>query len=121
MKKILVVDDEPDINLILTTFLEASGFETVSAKDGVEAVEMARAEHPDLVILDVMMPELDGFQVARLLRADDRTRETRVLMLTARNQQSDRFWGMDSGASAYLGKPFELAEVLITVERLLAE
>ncbi|HEY9724302.1 MAG TPA: response regulator [Oscillatoriaceae cyanobacterium] len=121
MKKILVVDDEPDINLILTTFLEASGFETFSAKDGIEAVELARSEHPDLVILDVMMPELDGFQVARLLRSDDRTSGMRVLMLTARNQQSDRFWGMDSGASAYLGKPFELSEVLATIRSLLAE
>lgn len=119
MKKILIVDDEPDINTILVAFLRASGYDTVSAKDGVEAIDLAHAESPHLILLDVMMPEMSGYQVARLLKDDPATKDIPVIMLTAKTQQSDRFWGLDSGAAAYLHKPFELSDVLSHVRELI--
>lgn len=116
-KRVLVVDDEPDIVDIVTCLLEGEGYETLVARDGVEVAE---AEHPDLVLLDVMMPEMNGYQVCRLLKAKPEFRDTPVVMLTAKAQQSDQFWGLDSGATAYLTKPFDNRELLQTVGRHLA-
>ncbi|MDB5101066.1 MAG: response receiver CheY associated with MCPs of class [Cyanobacteria bacterium RYN_339] len=109
---ILIVDDEPDIRMILETYLQAHGFQTLTAADGIEAVEVGTAQRPDLVLLDVMMPDMSGFQVARLLKDDPTTSAIPVIMLTAKTQQSDRFWGLDSGAVAYIHKPFDLQDVL---------
>jgi DNA-binding response OmpR family regulator len=121
VKKILIVDDEPDINTILVTFLKACGYEAVGAKDGVEAIDLAHAESPHLILLDVMMPEMSGYQVARLLKDDPATKDIPVIMLTAKTQQSDRFWGLESGAAAYMHKPFELSDVLSHVRALIGE
>jgi len=120
MKRVLVVDDEPDIVEIVACLLEGEGYETLVARDGIEAVEVAEAERPDLVLLDVMMPEMNGYQVCRLLRAKPEFRDTPVVMLTAKAQQSDQFWGLDSGATAYLTKPFDNRELLRTVGELIA-
>lgn len=117
---ILVVDDEPDIRMILTTFLEAVGYRVVAAADGFEALARAREEAPDAVILDVMMPEMTGYQVARVLKAEPATAAAPILMLTAKTQRSDRFRGLGSGAWAYLAKPFELPEVRAALEAALA-
>lgn len=121
VKKILIVDDEPDINTILVAYLKANGYATVSAADGVEAIDLAQSEAPDLILLDVMMPEMSGYQVARLLKDDPATKNIPVVMVTAKTQQSDRYWGLDSGAAAYLHKPFELPEVLRHVRELVGE
>jgi DNA-binding response OmpR family regulator len=117
---ILIVDDEPDIRAILETFLQAHGFRTLTAADGIEAVELGVNRRPDLVLLDVMMPDMSGFQVARMLKDDPATAQIPVIMLTAKTQQSDRFWGLDSGAVAYIHKPFELQDVLDQVRLQLA-
>jgi DNA-binding response OmpR family regulator len=109
---ILIVDDEPDIRLILETYLQANGFRTLTAADGIEAVEVGTTQRPDLVLLDVMMPDMSGFQVARMFKDDPTTSQIPVIMLTAKTQQSDRFWGLDSGAVAYIHKPFDLQDVL---------
>jgi CheY-like chemotaxis protein len=119
-KRVLVVDDEPDIVEIVTCLLEGEGYETLTARDGLEAVEVAEAEKPDLMLLDVMMPEMNGYQVCRLLRAKPDLRDMPVVMLTAKAQQSDQFWGLDSGATAYLTKPFDNRELLRTVGDILA-
>lgn len=116
-----MVDDEPDIVEIVTCLLECEGYETLIARDGVEAIEVAEAEHPDLVLLDVMMPEMNGYQVCRLLRANPKFNGTPVVMLTAKAQQSDQFWGLDSGATAYLTKPFDNAELLAKVSEILGQ
>lgn len=121
MKKILIVDDEPDINAILMAYLGAHGYQTLCAHDGVEALEMVAAERPDLILLDVMMPEMSGYQVARVLKSETVTAEIPLVMLTARTQQSDRFWGLESGAAVYMHKPFELQEVLSQVRTLLGD
>ncbi len=120
-KKILVVDDEQDISLILTSFLEMNGYQATSARDGVEAVEMVASLAPDLILMDVMMPDMSGYQVVRLLKSQPASRDIPVIMLTAKTEQSDRFWGLDSGADTYMNKPFELDDVLLEIQRLLGE
>jgi two-component system response regulator MprA len=114
--KILVVDDEPMIRNFLRTGLRYEGFEVAEAGDGSEALEMASTFRPDLVILDVMMPRLDGHEVARRLRGDP---DLGILMLTARDEVSDRIQGLDLGADDYLVKPFDFDELLSRLRAIL--
>ncbi len=119
MKKILVADDEPDIVDTLRIRLEAADFEVITAYDGLEALNKAREEQPDLIILDVMLPKLDGFQVSRLIKFDEKYRGTPILMLTARTQEKDKVTGLKTGADAYLTKPYDPKELMDTVRSLL--
>ncbi|HEY7487830.1 MAG TPA: response regulator transcription factor [Streptosporangiaceae bacterium] len=115
--RVLVVDDEPAVRESLTNSLEFEGYEVVTASDGLEALDKAEAEKPDLVVLDVLMPRLDGLTACRRLRARGDT--TPVLMLTARDMVGDRVTGLDAGADDYLVKPFELDELLARIRALL--
>jgi two-component system response regulator MprA len=115
--RVLVVDDEPAVRASVTRALTLDGYEVVAADDGLGALEAVKRERPELVVLDVLMPELDGVAVCRRLRRDgDRTP---VLMLTARDAISDRVAGLDAGADDYLVKPFALEELLARVRALL--
>jgi len=105
-KKILVCDDEPYILMALTDAVEMEGYECVTAINGKEALEKARETHPDLIMLDIMMPFMDGFEVCRELKADPATRDIPVIMLTAKSQQVDIQRGKDVGADDYITKPF---------------
>ena len=116
-KTILIVEDEKNIVDILRFNLQREGYRTVEAYDGADGLEKARKENPDLILLDVMLPKLDGFTVLRRLRAEGST--TPVLMLTARSELTDRVNGLDSGADYYLTKPFEPQELLACVRLLL--
>lgn len=116
MKRILIVEDEQDIQELLEAYLGDAGYETATAGDGIEAVSLFQQEAFDLVLLDVMLPKLDGFTVLRRLRAEGST--TPVLMLTARSELTDRVNGLDSGADYYLTKPFEPKELLACVRML---
>ncbi|MEX2504448.1 MAG: response regulator [Egicoccus sp.] len=111
-RRVLVVDDEADVRVYLTVTLELAGFDVVEAADGVEALELARSDAPDLVLLDVMMPRLDGMQTLRRLRSDPRTSHLPVLLTTARVQRDDVLQGLDTGADDYLTKPID-ADVLV--------
>ncbi|MGK5551498.1 response regulator transcription factor [Actinomadura kijaniata] len=115
--RILVVDDEPAVRESLTRSLEFEGYRVGSAADGVAALDAVAAERPDLVVLDVLMPRMDGLTACRRLRARGVT--TPVLMLTARDMVGDRVTGLDAGADDYLVKPFELDELLARVRALL--
>lgn len=115
--KILVVDDEQAVRESLRRSLQFNGYDVMQAKDGVEALELIDAEKPDLTILDVMMPQLDGLGVCRELRSTGYDRP--ILMLTARDGVSDRVAGLDAGADDYLPKPFALEELLARVRSLL--
>jgi DNA-binding response OmpR family regulator len=106
-KKILVCDDEPYILMALTDAVEMEGYECVTAVNGKEAVEKARDERPDLILLDVMMPYKDGFEVCRELKDDELTRDIPVVMLTAKSQQVDIQRGKEVGADDYITKPFK--------------
>ena len=112
-KKILVVDDEPNIVDILRFNLQREGYEVVAAYDGQEGLDKARSEGPDLILLDVMLPLMDGFQVCEELRKTDR--RTPIIMLTAREEERDRVMGLELGADDYVVKPFSVRELLARV------
>lgn len=116
---ILVVDDEPDVRMLIELALSGAGFETVSAADGAEALQLAIREHPRLVVLDVMMPEMDGLEVCARLRADGRTSDIPVIMLTARAQGADTIAGLEAGADDYVTKPFAPEELVARVHAAL--
>lgn len=118
-KRILVVEDEPLIRHGLKLRLERSGYEILEAEDGVAGLSAARAEKPDLIILDVMLPKMDGYQVARMLKFDDTFKGIPIVMLTARSQRMDRDTGLAVGADEYLTKPYRSEELLTVIARCL--
>ena len=118
-QRILIADDERDIRLVLRTRLEFEGFHVVEACDGAEAVRMAQDEVPDLIVLDVMMPELDGVEVCNRLRASFTTRHIPVIMVTARAGRDDKLNGLTQGANDYVTKPFEMNELVQRVRNTL--
>lgn len=116
---ILVVDDSPTERRLVRESLESGGYRVVTACDGEEALAKVTEERPKLIVLDVILPKKNGFQVCRQLKATNDTKDIKVLLLTSKNQESDRFWGMRQGADEYLTKPFDNAELLAHVARLL--
>ena len=120
MTKVLVVDDEAPIRLLCRVNLEAEGMEVVEAPDGPSGVEAARTDAPDVVLLDVMMPGLDGWGVAETLLADERTRSIPIIFLTARADVRDRARGIDAGGVEYITKPFNPVELASLVRRVLS-
>ncbi len=117
-KKILVVDDERHIVRLVQVNLDRAGYEVAVAYDGIEALKKVSEDKPDMVILDVMMPRMDGFEVLKKLQADEATKDIPVIMLTAKAQDADIFKGWSSGVSSYLTKPFNPRELLTFVERI---
>lgn len=119
-KKILVVDDEENILISLEFLLQRAGYDVAVAHDGDEALTQAERFAPDLILLDVMMPKKDGYEVCRLLRQDPRHEACKIVLLTAKGRDIDRAKGLAQGADDYLTKPFSTKELLEHVERLLA-
>jgi two-component system phosphate regulon response regulator PhoB len=117
--RILVVDDEPDITALVAYHLARSGYRVSTASSGTEALQAAREEQPALVVLDLMLPELSGFEVLERMRADRGLAETPVLMLTARREEPDRVQGLSLGADDYLVKPFSPQELVLRVRNIL--
>ena len=115
-KKILIVDDEPQIVRVLKGYLETAGFQVVTASGGTEAIAAFRHEAPDLVVLDLMLPEVDGLDVARAIR---RQGDVPIIMLTARVEETDRLIGLELGADDYVTKPFSPREVVARVRAVL--
>ncbi len=118
-KKILVVDDEPDIVTMVETRLQANGYDVVTGQDGEEAMKLTKEVHPDLIILDVMMPPPNGLQVCRTLKDDPQYKDIPVILLTAKGTDSDQFWGMESGADEYITKPYNADELLKKISTLI--
>jgi len=116
---VLVVDDERDIVELVRYNLAQAGFRVVSAADGRQALDLARRERPDLIVLDLMLPVMPGAEVARLLKQDEATRETPILMLTARGEEVDRIVGFELGADDYVVKPFSPRELVLRVQAIL--
>jgi DNA-binding response OmpR family regulator len=117
--KVLLVDDDPVILKLLQVNFEMEGYTVLTANDGVEGLEKARAERPDIVLLDIMMPRMDGLQVTEALKADDETKGIPIILLSAKAQASDIQAGKDMGADDYLTKPFDPLELLERVGDLL--
>lgn len=118
-RTIAVIDDEPGIVQIARDYLERSGFRVVAAGDGSSALRVIRAEQPSLVVLDLMLPEIDGLDVLRALRADPATRALPVILLTARVEETDRLIGLELGADDYITKPFSPRELVARVRAVL--
>lgn len=119
MDKIIVVDDELDILDFVQISLEADGFEVITASSGKEALAKIKQESPDLILLDLMMPQMDGYEVMRILKADKQTRNIPVIMLTALAQVDDKIKGLNTGADDYITKPFDLRELTARVNAVL--
>ncbi len=120
-KKILVVEDDALIRELDRVNLEAAGFEVALATDGFEGLEMARTVNPDLIVLDIMLPKMDGFKVCRILKFDDKFKHIPILMLTARIQEVDKETGFKTGADAYMTKPYEPEELIKKINQILAD
>ena len=119
-KRILIADDDPVILRLIQVNLELEGYEVITANNGEEAVAQAKAENPDLVILDIMMPRLDGYQACEQLKSSDDTKDIPVIFLSAKAQQGDIEKGRSFGVAAYLTKPFDPTELLEVVEQHLS-
>jgi two-component system phosphate regulon response regulator PhoB len=118
--KILIVDDEPDALEVLAFKLKEAGYAPLLAKDGARAIALARDEHPALIVLDLMLPEVDGLEVCKILRRDPGTATIAILMLTARAAEMDRVLGLELGADDYVTKPFSPRELVLRIKKLLA-
>lgn len=118
--KILVVDDEVNITQILEFSIGSEGFEVITAQNGEEAIERARRERPDLIILDIMMPKIDGYEACRILKANPLTKNIPVLLLTAKGRDIDRRLGYEVGATDYIVKPFSPNKLVERIHRLLS-
>lgn len=119
-KRILIIDDEPNIVISLEFLMMREGHEVHVARDGESGLAAVRSQRPDLVVLDVMMPKLDGFAVLEAIRADTALAETRVLMLSAKGREAEQRKGLALGANAYMSKPFSTRDLVEKVKELLA-
>lgn len=114
--KILVVDDSPTALRLTRDALAENGFDAVTATDGEEALEVAAREQPSLVVLDIVLPKKNGFQVCRQLKTDPATSDMKVILLSSKNQETDRFWGLKQGADGYITKPYDLDQLVSSIK-----
>ena len=118
MAKILILDDSPSQLLGIQRIVEKLGHESITAEDGAAGVEVAKRELPDMVLMDVVMPNLNGFQATRTLSREATTKHIPVILVTTKDQDTDRMWGLRQGAKAYLTKPFSEDELAEVIERI---
>ena len=118
MARILIVDDSPSQLLGIQRIVEKLGHESLTAEDGAAGVEVAKRELPDMVLMDVVMPNLNGFQATRTLSREATTKHIPVILVTTKDQDTDRMWGLRQGAKAYLTKPFSEDELAVVIERI---
>ncbi len=117
--RILVVDDELDLVSVLRMGLEIQGFEVIEAMDGEEGLRRARHEHPDLMVLDLMLPKMDGYKVCRALKFDERFKSLPIIILSARSGDQDRKLALDMGADLFMTKPYEMNELVAKIRQKL--
>ncbi len=120
VKKILIVDDSPTELKLITDVFSTPEYNIVTAADGEAGVEKAMSEQPELIVLDVVMPKMNGFQACRKIKSTPELKDTPVILLTSKNQKSDEFWGKKQGADVYLTKPFDVDELLAAANGLLS-
>ena len=119
VKKILVVDDSPTDRQYMIETLKGKGFQIVTAENGEDAITKAKSELPDLILMDVVMPGQNGFQLTRAITRDPRFTNVPVIMCTSKNQETDKVWGMRQGAKAYITKPFTETQLIEVINSLL--
>jgi two-component system, OmpR family, phosphate regulon response regulator PhoB len=118
-QKVLVVDDEPDITDLVSYHLKAAGYEVATVNDPIASVGTARSFQPDLIVLDIMMPDLNGIQICRILRTDPKLKGVPIIFLTAKGEEADRVAGFEAGGDDYLCKPFSIPELVLRVRSIL--
>lgn len=116
MSKVLIVDDSETHLYTLSKIVEGGGHDVITASSGEEGVSQARLEHPDVILMDIVMPGMNGFQATRRISSDDETKGIPVIFVTTKNQETDRIWGMRQGASAYITKPVDKKVLLGAIE-----
>ncbi|PSB21695.1 response regulator [Phormidesmis priestleyi ULC007] len=121
MSAVLVVDDSTTVRLILAEYLESSGYAVIEAIDGIEAIKQIQTHHPDLVITDIVMPRMNGYELCRWIKSDPRTKNIPVMMCTIKDEEFDRYWGLKQGADAYIAKPYKPLEMVNAVRHLLEQ
>ena len=119
MNKILVIDDDVAINELIKVNLELSGYKVIQAFEGITGFALAKQELPSVVVLDVMMPKINGYKISRLLKYDNKYKDIPILMITARSQEGDKLIGEETGADEYITKPFDLNDVVNRVRKYL--
>lgn len=119
MAKILIVDDEPDIVAALGIRMKSAGYEVIAAADGMEGLDAARKQNPDLILLDIMLPKLDGYKVCRILKFDENYRHIPIIMITAKVTDVNKKMGEEVGADAYITKPFNPEELMAKIKETL--
>ena len=118
IKKILIIDDSPTERHVLTEILNRGGYEIITAENGEEGIEKARSEQPDLILMDVVMPGLNGYQATRTLSRDEATKHIPIIVCTSKGQETDKIWGLRQGAHDYLTKPINGDELLMKIAAL---
>jgi twitching motility two-component system response regulator PilH len=121
MALILIADDSPTEVYVLKKIIEKHGHTTIVADDGEQAVEMTHSQKPALILMDVVMPKLNGFQATRRLSKDDETKNIPVIIVSSKNQETDKLWGMRQGAKGYLGKPVTEEQLMSEINNLLVD
>ncbi len=119
MKQVLIVDDDPNILFLISEVLTRNGYEPLMAYSGAAALELIKLHRPELVVLDIMIPGLDGFEVCKKIKADPELKDTRIIILTAKTKAADIQTGLAAGADSYFTKPFKITELLEKVKELL--
>jgi len=117
--KVLVVEDSPPQREMITKILQENGMRVSSAGDGLEAMELIQQDCPDILVLDVVMPRMNGYELCRKLKADPKTEKVLVVMCSTKGEEFDKYWGMRQGADAYIAKPFQPAELISTIKQLI--
>ncbi len=116
-KRVLVVDDSPTDRQMVTTLLQKQGYEVTVAVDGEDALEKISIEQPPVIVLDIILPKMNGYQVLRQLKMSPDTRDIKVILVSSKSQESDRFWGLKQGADDYIVKPYADAVLLAAIAR----
>ncbi len=120
-KKVLIIEDEVDLSFLMRKRLEANGFTVLATEDGMEGLNLARKEKPDIIVLDLMLPKVDGLKICRLLKFDQSLKRIPILVVTAKAQSEDRLMALEAGADSFLLKPFSMNNLQETLETLLAK
>ena len=121
MALILIADDSQTEIYVLKKILEKHNHQIITAEDGLQAIEIAQNENPDLIIMDVVMPNLNGFQATRRLSKADETAHIPIIIVSSKNQETDKLWGMRQGAKGYLGKPVAEVDLIVAIDALLRD
>ncbi|GBF81795.1 response regulator transcription factor [Aphanothece sacrum] len=121
MRAVLLVEDSPAQQAMISRILKKNGWRVIVANDGFEALESLQKGSPDLIVLDIVMPGINGYEVCRRLKSDPKTQNVPVVMCSSKGEEFDRYWGMKQGADAYIAKPFEDIELVGTIKQLLRQ